>query len=49
MKKMMIVHQKKVLAVQPAVNVIMAILCLLLMAPRIPAAKKLTYIIVPPI
>lgn len=49
MKKMTIVHQKKVLAVQPAVNVIMAILCLLLMAQRIPAAKRLIYTIVPQI
>lgn len=47
MKKMTIVHQKKVLAVQLAVNVIMAILCLLLMAPRIPVAEKLIYTIVP--
>jgi len=46
MKKMMIVHQKKVLVVQQAVSVIMAILCLLLMAPRIPAVKKLIYTIV---
>jgi len=49
MKKMTIVHQKKVLAVQPAVSVIMAILCLLLMAPHIPAAKKLIYTIAPQI
>lgn len=49
MKKMTIVHQKKVLAVQPAVNVIMAILCLLLMAPHTPAEKRLIYTIVPQI
>jgi len=49
MKKMTIVHQKKVLAVQPAVSVIMAILCLLLMAPHILAAKRLIYTIVPQI
>lgn len=45
----MIVHQKKVLAVQPAVNVIMAILCLLLMVPHIPAGKRLIYTIAPQI
>jgi len=42
----MIVHQKKVLAVQPAVSVIMFILCLLLMVPLIQAAKRDIYIIV---
>jgi len=41
----MIVHQKKVLVVQPAVNVIMVIQCLLLMALLILVAKKHTYII----
>lgn len=46
MKKMMIVHQKKVLGVQPAVSVIMVTLCLLLMALLILAEKKHIYIIV---
>jgi hypothetical protein len=49
MKKMTIVHQKKVLAVLPAVSVIMDILCLLLMAPHIPVAKRLIYTIAPQI
>jgi len=45
MKKMMTVHQKKVLAVQPAVNVIMVTQYLLLMALPIQVAKKHIYII----
>lgn len=42
----MIVHLKKVLAVQPAVNVIMVTQCLLSMAPLILAAKKHIFITV---
>lgn len=42
----MTVHQKEALAAQPAANVIMATLCLLLMAPLILTVKKHIYITV---
>lgn len=46
MKKMMIVHQKKVLGVLPVANVTMDTLCLPLMALLILAVKKHIYITV---